>query len=100
AERFGGLQVDDQLELGLLLNRQIGWLVTFDDASNVDPDLPILIGNAAAVAHQPAGDYEIAKMPHRRHRMPKRLFGKQLEAAREKNINAYDERSVSLFTKR
>ena len=31
AERLGGLEIDDQLELGRLQYRQVGWLLTLEN---------------------------------------------------------------------
>ena len=45
AERLGGLEVDDQLELGRLQDRQVGWLLALEDAPGVDADLAIRVGN-------------------------------------------------------
>jgi hypothetical protein len=39
AERFRGLEVDHQLELGRLHNWQVGWLLAFENATDVDADL-------------------------------------------------------------
>ena len=50
AERLGGLEVDHQLELGGLYNRQIGRLFAFQNASAVVSCLPIRIGDAGAIA--------------------------------------------------
>src|SRR5271154_952474 len=55
AERLGGLEVDDQFELGGLLHRQIGWFVALENAPGIDASLVVLIGKAAAIAHQAAG---------------------------------------------
>ena len=35
AERLGGLEVDDQLELGRLLHRQVGWLLALEDTIDI-----------------------------------------------------------------
>jgi hypothetical protein len=35
AERFGGLEIDDELELSGLHNRQVGWLGAFQDFGHV-----------------------------------------------------------------
>ena len=32
AERLGGLEVDDEFQLGRLLDRQIGWFLAFENA--------------------------------------------------------------------
>jgi hypothetical protein len=37
AERFGGLQIDDQFKYGRLLDRQIGGFGTVEDLSDVAP---------------------------------------------------------------
>ena len=55
AERLGGLQVDDELELGRLHDRQVGGLLTLEDPAGIDADLTIRIRNVSPVAHQPAG---------------------------------------------
>jgi hypothetical protein len=39
AERFGGLEVNDQFQLGRLLNWQIGWFLAFENAPGIDANL-------------------------------------------------------------
>jgi hypothetical protein len=41
AERFRGLEIDDQLELGRLLDRQIGRLGALEDLPGVNAELAI-----------------------------------------------------------
>jgi len=36
AESFGGLEVDDEFQLGRLLDRQIGWFLAFENAPGID----------------------------------------------------------------
>ena len=43
AERLGGLEVDDQLELGRLHDRQVGRLLALEDAAGIDADLAIRV---------------------------------------------------------
>ena len=43
AERLGGLEIDDQFELGRLLDRQVGRLGALENAAGVDAGLPIRI---------------------------------------------------------
>src|SRR5262249_33230083 len=57
-----GLNVDDQLELGRLHDRQIGWLGTFEDAANIDANLAKRIRKVRPVAHEPA---DVGKLPLR-----------------------------------
>src|SRR5215831_13433019 len=54
SERFGGLQVDDQLVFGWGLHRQVGRLLAIDVAGS----LPKLIGRILPVGHQSAGSDE------------------------------------------
>ena len=56
AERLGGLEIDDQLDLRQLLDRQVGWLVALENPAGVDAGLAIDVGDAACIARQPAGD--------------------------------------------
>src|SRR5260370_20443343 len=56
AERLGGLQVDDELELGWPHDRQVGRFLAFEDAAGIDADLAKLIRDDDPVAHQPTGD--------------------------------------------
>src|SRR6516162_3508940 len=55
AEHSGDLGVDDQLELGRLLDRQVRRLSALEDAACDDAELMIGICEARAIAHQPAG---------------------------------------------
>src|ERR1700721_2321993 len=55
AERLGGLEIDDQLEGGRLLHRQIGRLGAVEDLSGVNADLAIYADEARPIADQPAG---------------------------------------------
>ena len=62
AERLGGLEIDDQLELGRLHDRQVGRLLALEDAADIDADLTIRIRDVGSVAHQSAGFGEFARM--------------------------------------
>ena len=52
AERLGGLEVDDELDLGRLLHRQVGRLCAVENAPGVKADDPVGLDRAAAVADQ------------------------------------------------
>ena len=69
AERLGGLEVDDQLELGRLLDRQISRLGAFEDLSGVSADLAMDSGAAGSIADQPAGESEFTLRIDRRNGM-------------------------------
>src|SRR5262245_52094338 len=55
AERFGSLEVDHEIELRRLLDRQFGGLGALENSAGVFAKLPIGIGNIRTVAHQSAG---------------------------------------------
>ena len=54
AERLRCLEVDDQLVLGRRLDRQVGWLLAFEDAIDVASRTPILIYEIRPVGNQAA----------------------------------------------
>src|SRR5947209_15435178 len=61
AERLGSSQVDDQLEFGRRLDRQVGGPSTAQDAVDVVGRLSVVLRNLDAVADQPALGDELAK---------------------------------------
>lgn len=54
--RFGGLQVDGELEPGPLNDRQVGGLSALEDLTRIKADLTIHIGKVGSIAHQPIGN--------------------------------------------
>ena len=72
AERFGGLEVDHQLEFGGPHDRQIGRLLALENPPGVNARLPIGIHNAGPVAHQAASRGSFAIVVDRRQRMARR----------------------------
>ena len=95
AERLGGLEVDDQLELGGLLDRQVGGLLALENSAGVDAGLTVRVGDAAAVAHQAAGRDKLATLIDRGHRVAERQCGELFAAASEECIGADHERAGS-----
>ena len=69
AERLGCLQVDDQLELGRLLHRQISGLLALEDPSGINADLAIDGREAGSIADQAAGRRELPPRIDRRNGM-------------------------------
>src|SRR5581483_3520783 len=53
AEGFGGLEIDDKIELGGLLDRQIGCLFALENSAGIDARDAERFGDAGAVTHQP-----------------------------------------------
>jgi len=72
AECFGGLEVDDQLSLHRLLNRQVGRFLALENAANVDADLTVRVRNAVSIADQATGHDVLAIWVHRGHRVAPR----------------------------
>src|SRR5262249_59591512 len=62
AERLCGLEIDDQLHFGGLLDRQIGGLLALENAAGVDGSQTIHVGGARSVAHQAAVEREFPLM--------------------------------------
>src|SRR6516225_2065130 len=53
-ERLRGFQVDDQLELCRRLHRQVGWLLSLEDAIHVSRRAAVLVDHIRAVGYQAA----------------------------------------------
>src|SRR5262245_29007834 len=65
AECLGGLQVDDQLELGRLQDRQVGGFYAFEYPADVDAGLTVRVGDARTVAEQTARHGKFAELINR-----------------------------------
>jgi hypothetical protein len=68
-ERLGCLEVDHELELGRLHDRQISGLGALQNSAGINANLAIHFGKIDAIAHQAAGHGIVAKRIHRGHRM-------------------------------
>src|SRR5262245_30695009 len=88
AERLGGLEIDDQLHLHRLLNRQIGWLLALENAASVDANLTVRVRKAVSVAHEATSHGVLAKWVHRGHRVARGQCDKLLAPAIEERITA------------
>src|SRR5204863_4648478 len=100
AQSLGGLEVDDQLELSRLHNRQIDWLLALENTTGVNTDLTILIGIAAAVADEPASLGELAEFIDRWHPISCRQRYDLIAPADEERIGADDECAGALLDQR
>src|SRR5262249_47428763 len=65
AERTGGLQVEEHLDFGGLLHRQIARLATFKNSPSIDSDEAMCFRNVGPVAHQTSGLSERAPLVNR-----------------------------------
>ena len=91
AEADGGLEVDEQLDLGDPLHRQLRRLLALQDAAGMAPGLPVRLAEIAAIAHQPAGEREVARLGDRRHLVADGERGELLAAVGEVGIGAEDQ---------
>src|SRR6516165_10438597 len=64
-ERLGGLHVDDELDFGRLLDRQLGGLLAFENSACIDAERAVRIQNGASVSHEAASGYKLAKLVDR-----------------------------------
>src|SRR5262245_54622032 len=69
AERFGGLEVDDELELSWLQHRQLSHLGTPENPPDIVASLTMRVSLPGSVAHQPADFREVAQRISRRYLM-------------------------------
>jgi hypothetical protein len=69
AEGVGGLEVDDQIEFGRLLDRQVGRFLAFENAPGIDASLVESIAETAAITYQAAGQDILTECEDRGQRM-------------------------------
>src|SRR5262249_14339741 len=81
-----GLGVDDQLELGRLLDWKIGWLGPLEDAAGVEAYLAIHFRDVSPVTHQPADFGNVAGTGCHGDRMARRHSGQLQPPTDEKSI--------------
>src|SRR5262249_28632316 len=66
AEGLGGLEIDDELEPGRQLDRQLARLGTIEDAIDIGGRTPVAVGEVLAVADQSSGLYVLPEREDRR----------------------------------
>jgi len=98
-ERFGGLEVDDKLNFCGLLHRQIGRFVAFENAPGIYANLVVVISDAAAIAHQAAGQGELAVCVDRGQRMASRQRRELFRAPMVEGTVADQDRTNALLRK-
>src|SRR5207302_3934085 len=99
AERHGGLEVDDELEPGRLYNRQVGRLLTLEDAASVDASLVVCIGHTGTVAHQTTRHGALATFVDCWDRLTRNQRHDVISFTIEEGIRADDERVNPLLRK-
>src|SRR5215470_8439437 len=76
ADRPRSAEVDDQLELGRSLNRQVTRLFALQYAGGVEAEQTISNVNSCPIAQDPAGGEELTSGVHRENRMASRQHDK------------------------
>src|SRR5262249_39022351 len=66
AEGLGGLEIDDELEPGRQLDRQLARLGTIENAIDIGGRTPVAVGEVLAVADQSSGLYVLPEREDRR----------------------------------
>src|SRR5262245_55087826 len=97
AERPGSFQIDDQLDLGGLLDRQITGLFALENSADINADQTVVFPVIASVAHQAPSRSELAKKVDRGHRMADRQCGQLFAAGNEQLIGHDHEPTGSQF---
>ena len=97
-ERLGRLEVDHQLEFRGQHDRQVGWLVAFEDAAGVDARLAIGIRSAGSVAEQATGFGDLAISISRRHGMACHQRDKFVALGKEEEIGADKNAPIRCWT--
>ena len=95
-KRFRSLQVDDQLELGRLQDRQVAGALTLENAANVPTGLAVCIIRACSVADETTDLWEFARKVHGRNGLTQRHFCKTFVLAGSKRI-AQDHECINVL---
>src|SRR5262249_57513875 len=96
---FRGREIDEQLKLGRLHHREVGWLRAFENPTRVDADLAVHGHGVGPVAHQSPGDDEWPPLVDRRNGMACRKRCELLATVDEEGISLHDKRTDRLLDK-
>src|SRR5207245_5241188 len=99
AERLGGLQVDDQLELRRLLDREVGRLGPLENLVSVDGGTPEAFGDVWRVGHEAAGLRELPGPKDGRQLVLLRKVRDESSVSRRQRIEEHREGIWSLLLK-
>src|SRR5262249_45182923 len=92
AECPGRLEVDDQLDFGGLLDRQLGRFLALENFSSVDADQTVIVRLARSVAQQATSRGEAAILEDRGNRVADRQRGELFASDCEECTGANDQR--------
>jgi hypothetical protein len=100
AERLRGFEVDDQLDLGDLLHRQVGGFFALENAAGVDANAAMGIEIVGSVAHKTAHINELAVCIDGRHGVASRQRDQPLTLGQKEILAADHECARPLADKR
>src|SRR5437764_11667310 len=86
AERLGGLEIDEQLDLRGLLHRQVRRLLALEYPASLDAALTVPVRNAASIAQQATGGGELTQLVDRWQRVAQRQIGELIDLTVVENI--------------
>src|SRR5260370_32925308 len=72
ADCLGGVHIDEELDLGDLLNWQVGRLVALQNSAGINASLPVRFRSAASITQQPASRDELSRVKDRDDRLSNR----------------------------
>ena len=98
AERFGSLEIDDELVLGRLLNRQVARLGAFEDFVDIDGRAAIKVVEVGTVAHEASSLGVGPGGEHCRQPMFQREFG-EADAPGGEDRRCHDKQSGRAFVR-
>src|SRR5262249_25291782 len=99
AERFGGLEIDDELELSRLHHRQVGRLLALEDATGVHAKLAIRFPIPGCVTDETTSRNELPLKIGRGNRVTRGQIYQRLAVTDEQRIVANEKRSSPLLNK-
>jgi len=99
-ERLRGLQVDDQLEVGRCLHRQVRRFFTPQDAVDVGRRLPELVDEIGSVGEQPAAGCIEARVVDRGQSVPGSQSNYEIAMHRRCRAPGHDQTSIRSLRER
>src|SRR4029453_18130227 len=91
SELLGGLEVDDELQLGDKLDREIRRLLALEYPSGIDAGAPMRLRKIPPIAHQAARVGEVPGLGNRGHAIFGGKLGQQSTAKRKIRVRGEDE---------
>src|SRR5262245_53555272 len=88
-ERLRGLLIDDQLDLGGLLNWKISRLLPLENPRGVYPTQTVRLLEIGSVAHETAGDRKLSIRIYGWHCMARRQLDEPITLCQKKYFSAY-----------